>query len=138
MSGLPVTFRDAKPDDLAFILSSWLKSHRQVGDNAWMANDVYYAIHRARFTTALHQRVVVACDPEHEDQILGWACAGLDGHTVHYVYVKQVFRRFGLARRLVDRVTDGGTFIATHVGVAHDALRTKFHVIYDPSRLETP
>lgn len=43
--------------------------------------------------------VRIATNPDIPDQIFGWIC--IDGNRLHYVYVKNRFRRMGIAKKLL-------------------------------------
>lgn len=97
---LPVTLRPAAESDRLYILNSWVKSY---GDSPWaqsMPKSVYRDGH-SRLVEALYPRcrVLVACDPEVRDTILGW-CA-TEGDTVHYCYTRAAVRRRGIAKKLL-------------------------------------
>lgn len=93
-------------DDRNFILSSWLRSFRNNGD--WprhIDSATYYANHQS-----IIQRLLVLCDvrvacaADDENLILGWCC--VDGSIVHYVFVKEQYRKLGIAKALLSGLED--------------------------------
>ena len=90
------------------VYTDWLKAHRGsfAARGAW--NSLYFSDEGQRGVIhgcVQRGRVLVACSPDHEDQILGWACdeAVTGGKQVlHYVYVKHMWRKGGLCRALLD------------------------------------
>ena len=101
----PRKLREPRPADMPFIMDSWQRSFSRspfagvVPNSKWLENS------RALVTSLLARgaKVVVACNPEDEDQILGWACAEQDEYkcVVHYVYVKDPYRKDGLSTELL-------------------------------------
>jgi GNAT superfamily N-acetyltransferase len=89
-----------------------------------MSNTIYFAGQHKLITELMaHPGVsfLVACSSNHPDQIVGWAAGSLmDGVLVlHYVLVKQTFRRLGVAARLVEKMgqlaTVEGLVLCTHL-----------------------
>ena len=88
-------------DDTAipFILNSWLKSYRWSDkDNADYFRNLSPRIKQLIKTN----RVMVATLAGEPDCYVGWVC-GTQG-VLHYVYVKSVFRRDGIAKALIEKV----------------------------------
>ncbi len=89
------------PDDQAFIISSWLKSF-------WAHNSMWHWIGSQPFHRHWHSRVealarpglvTIAAHPERTVQIFGWVCSS--GPQLHYVYVKDFYRRQGVGTALL-------------------------------------
>lgn len=105
MPTLPIQVRGAAKTDIPFITSSWLRSYRDGYLVRAIPNTVYYYQHHKILEHLLPRSIVlVACNEQDPDQILGWICAEVidTALVVHYVYTKQPFRKFGIAKRLVD------------------------------------
>lgn len=104
METLPVVLRAAGKADIPFITSSWLKSYRDSAAVKGVPNTIYYASHHRVLEHLIpRSTVLVAANPDATEQILGWICAELvnGAFVLHFLYVKNVFRRFGLAQKLV-------------------------------------
>lgn len=98
---LPVVIRAMEPLDTPFVFSSWLRSYRANSDMR-VSQSLYYAGHHEVIEGLLKApgvEVVVASPEGDPNTILGWCCRGQG--VVHYVYVKEAFRRMGLAKMLV-------------------------------------
>lgn len=99
-----VTLREATEKDVPFIFSAWLKSFR---NNPWVKtapNPVYYKYQHELIERLLSRSsVVVACSEEDSDQILGFMVFEERGgcNVVHYVYVKQPYRKLQIASQLL-------------------------------------
>lgn len=149
--GYVVAFRAAHTGDLACILSDWLRAFRDSGWAKMCTNQVYYAGQQrliGEIAARPNARLVVACNPDDREQIYGWACGepagavGPDGATLplifHFVYVKQDFRSFGIAKALLRQFgwVEGDRIVATHdhprLWANGRALAKKFEVACDP------
>lgn len=125
--------REAIEDDFPFIYSTWLKGLR-------FGNDVFNLIEQESYFKNYHRaleviltrpdtRIDVACLIDDPATILGYAVLG-DSGILHYVHVKQAFRRFGIARRLCGQDIHRVTHV-THMGWA--ILKEKFpKAVFDP------
>lgn len=135
--------RDVTADDLPFIYNSWLKSFKSSPWAKSIPTSIYYANHKEVIAKILPKAIImVACNPEDQSQIFGYAVF-TPGRIIalHYVYVKQPYRRLGIAQVLFEfaRASHMRTFpmIATHVtDVWSQVLRDKWSMIYNPYLLE--
>lgn len=88
--------RGPRPSDLPWIVSTWINSYRREATRRGVDVDCYNAAQRRTIEGLLpNTLVVVACDPADPEQTFGWACVKED--VVHYVFVKDAFRRSGIA-----------------------------------------
>lgn len=94
-----------------------------------MSGDVYVGIQKPRVLALMgRSTVLVAANETDSWQVFGWSA--YEGVAMHYVYVKGVYRRMGVGRRLFDAC--GRPPTATHTGWLFDKLRTRWGVSYDP------
>ena len=112
--------RDSRPGDLALVFSSWLGS--DAFSRAGQACARVYKREHERVVRAIIERpgviIRVACCPDDEDAILGWACIQPGTEAVcFYVYVKKGVREDGIARDLL------GEMVAQHVEYTHQPVR---------------
>lgn len=148
-SYIPALTRRVFEEDLSFIYHSWLKSYRSswakgLNPSRYMDKDRYYNGQKLMISQCLERSVVlVAVNPEDAFQIFGYV-VGEPGLVVHYLYVKEPFRRMGIATLLVDGLkkqcnwTPNDPIIATHgTSVFHDVIAEKYGVEYDPYLLMT-
>lgn len=124
-SPLPMRIRPATENDRRFVVNSWFESYRPHVDAGF---DVFAAGHRRHMDAlfAVCPPPSVACDLEDPDTIFGWALA--KGAHLHYVYVKQPFRRLGVAKALVVPAVKWYTF-ETPAGLT---LAKSLQLRYDP------
>lgn len=95
--------------DVGMVTSDWLKSFRDGYFNATVPNRVYYSQHHKILENLLEKStVLVLCNANNPAQALGWMCYEVDANIliIHYIYVKEIFRRQGLATKLVKYVMD--------------------------------
>lgn len=100
---MQIKIRELRPNDMSFVLSSWIKSFYAGGTGYKEARSVFHkgmeSIIR-RNISAKNFIVLIACLEEDEDAIFGYAAFGLD-YTLHYVFVKDIYRKVGIAKRLL-------------------------------------
>lgn len=108
MSDSPYRIREWKPaDDLHFVGNAWRESY-YVGSPAVQRSDREHyksEMHRLFDRLFREARVIIACDREDEDTLIGFAVA--TGPELHYVYVRGGpelvnVRKQGVARELVE------------------------------------
>lgn len=100
----PWRIREARASDVGFVTDAWRESYYVGGPSVQYADrDDYRRKMTAMFSEMLRDAaVLVACDSEDEDTLIGFA-AHTKG-TLHYVYIKADFRKMGIARALCERV----------------------------------
>lgn len=107
---LPIKIREYSSSDEAFVFHSWLKTYFDALIDMKMTNgirsDVYYKGQHNRVAGLLKRgNTLIACNSEDDDQIYGWLNfedTEDDGVILHFVYVKQPFRKMGIAKRLIE------------------------------------
>ena len=100
-----ILIRPATRGDIPLITDSWMKSFRRSDFARDIPGREYQYFHHKILEQVIPDgRVLVACNAEHTDQLLGWICFDTydDVFIVHYVYVKQRYKGRGLARLLYD------------------------------------
>lgn len=98
------TTRPAKPEDLNFIYSSWQKSYQC---DSYFGNSARKSIFFENYPSIVDSilarpnvDVVVACLNDNPNVILGYLVFELE-NILHYCFVKECWRRAGIARGLV-------------------------------------
>ena len=109
MVSLPVRLRVYRPSDRKFILASWFSSHHHEVENRFTDFNTYKIMANVFFRHMLATNgVIIACNPEDEDQIYGWVCGayyGNDDLVLHWIYVKHAYRMAGVGRLLVETIS---------------------------------
>jgi GNAT superfamily N-acetyltransferase len=120
---LPVAFRDGRASDIGFVASNWLRSyhwHRECffeRCSSLTLREYYQGHHALVEWLLLRSRVVVAHNPDDDDQLYGFVCFEplQSGLVVHYLYVKSSRRGWGVGRRLFHAIREPGQrTICTH------------------------
>lgn len=95
-----ISLRPAEESDLQYVVKSWLRSYWHDSDYARAQGRVYHVEHRRLVLRLIQQgAVTVAAWSGDPDTIIGFACTRAG--VVHYVYVREEFRRMGIAHLLV-------------------------------------
>ena len=126
------SIREATDADTRFVHSSWHTDFWKTHAHKRILKEVYDASMDKRIDRLVFRsRVLVAYFPEVPDEILGWSC--LEGDTLHYVYVKGVYRRKGIGTGLVRGLAKWYTHPTDREGrVFMERQSLKFH----PFKLE--
>ncbi len=103
MEILPIKIRQGKLSDEDFVYSSWIHCLGNSKPYSSLDRNWFAAAQHALIERLLNRsRVFIACDPEDEDQIYGYIVGELDRAILHWVYVKQRFRKVNVATRLFE------------------------------------
>lgn len=101
-----IEVRGAEPNDLNFIMSTWLRGLRHGNDYfASMESDSYYASKKEEVTAILCRpdvSVRVACAADDRELILGYLVAQIDdsGVSIVWAWVRPAARQQGIAKQL--------------------------------------
>lgn len=99
-----VSFGDMAPDEVEFVMDSLAKSYRSSPWAGVVPNNLWFPVCRAAVTGLLERGAMVTV-ARAAGRVLGYVIHEHKGPDVvlHMVYVKDPFRRTGLARRLLTR-----------------------------------
>lgn len=103
-----ITFRKAVPEDVPFIMNSWLNSWKKSPWAGVLRNNHYYDQTRGVIEELIGRGATfeVACRASKPDRICGWICSEqtpAGEAVVHYCYTKEPFLPFGVNEMLVAR-----------------------------------
>lgn len=134
---LLLTIRHANDTDVAFIFSSWLKSFRDSGFLVRaVPNTIYFTNHHKILQNLIKRSTVfVACDPKDSSNIYGYVVAEtISGSFVlHFIYVKQSFRKLGVGKALFNSFPhDGNASCCSHLTKMGEKFLLKYNMIYHP------
>ena len=91
--------RDASPTDLPFIYATWLNSYWKYGKKPSGSKTEFFESYRKIVDfILLNSKTFIASLPDSENTILGYIC--FDNEFLHYVFVKEDFQSFGIAKDL--------------------------------------
>jgi hypothetical protein len=160
---LPIVIRPYAVTDLNFITSSWLKSHKEDLDfstridnimelrqrmkdpeqmpkpKTFVPNNKYYNLAPTMFRAILSKAgALIACDANDYDHIYGYMVAETihEEPVVHWIYVKNTFRRNGIARILLSRINpDDKKLLATFCTARALELSPNIPFLFDEAML---
>jgi len=95
-------------DEFPFIFDSWARSFRRSPWAGCVPNHLYDAVSRECSKGILDRpdaRVVVALPDPDTRRVMGYYVA--EPGVLHWLYVKDSFRRMGIGRRLLEHATAG-------------------------------
>jgi hypothetical protein len=125
--------RDAKADDRNFVLATFLRG-LYYGDS-WFSlipKDIFMANYKKVgefLVTSPNINIKVACLKEDPDVIIGYSILSQDFSTIHWVYVKNIWRKQGIGRSLVPQHPT----TVTHLTALGKTLLSKFeNCIFNP------
>lgn len=122
----PYTFRPYVPDDLNFIQSSWGHSYYKGANfDRILAPKPFHDHHRPireRILAKPSTAIIVACAKDAHDVILGYIIVedppkppnGFNGMILHYLYVKEAFKKEGIATELLAKSIPSTPVFYTH------------------------
>lgn len=123
-------------EDLAFIRSSWANSYYDGNkDHKLIPPQDFHNSHRAlidRFFQRPTSTVIIACNPNDINHILGWIAIEIlpSAAVVHYVYVKQAFKGEKLASKLLSNVPTNKPIVITHMTERASRILAKKYLKY--------
>ena len=126
------SLRIATEADTRLIHSNFFMSYWKLHAHKHILKEVYDSEMDKRIDQILSRsRVLVAFFPEVPDEVLGWSC--VEGSTMHYAYVKAVYRRRGIATGLVPDKTKFYTHRTDREGLT---FAEKMSLKFNPFLLE--
>lgn len=127
------TIRQANGDDISFIYATWLNSFREDSDRGYECRkSIFFAEYNLvadRILEDLNTEILVACSPENQNVIFGYLV--YEPGIIHYAYVKELFRKLGIARSLF--IAAETPKVITHkTRTIKPILRKHDEIIYNP------
>lgn len=97
------TIREALPEDIPFIYSSWLKSYKHDSFIGKSTRSIIFFPHYREIIDLLlsKAKVLIACKEDEPNVVYGYIVYDDQFEILHYVYVKDSFRRFGIMKSLL-------------------------------------
>jgi GNAT superfamily N-acetyltransferase len=127
-ASIAIVLRPVDDGDVPLVYATWLNNYRHGSKQASrMEHHAYFAHQRSvidRLMLRDDTRFTCAADPDEPRRVYGWisyTTAG-DVPVVHYLYVKNLYRRFGIARALARSASIVDEAVYTHLTAAGKAL----------------
>lgn len=128
--------RNSRESDKNFVLATFLRG-LYYGDS-WFSEipkDIFMNNYKHIAEALINSPKVIikiACLPDDPDVILGYSVLSSDYQTIHWIYVKQVWRKKGIGRSLVPTRPSS----VTHLSGLGRGLMKKFEgLIFNPFNL---
>ena len=127
-------FDSPAADEWPFIFDSWARSYRKSPFAGTIPNNLYDEVSRASFNDIIARpgaRVIVAVTdlPEGGRRVMGYVVSEPRRNCLHYVCVKQAYRRLGVGSSLVAEATkdfaDGDKFYTHRTPSSSKFLRER-------------
>lgn len=132
-----IQFREAQASDLPFIYNSWLKSARKAYPD--LSNQEYFQMKKIECTELIkNSNCLIACHLEDPNFIFGYLVYKIiadDVCILHWGYVKNVNRGFGIFTKLINAVypnPENYPIFITHKSYLTDKLEKKFQFVFKP------
>jgi len=127
-------YRPARDDDYGFVLNSWLKSYYNTAIIKPHINRGIFFRNEAKIVNKLirEDSITIACNPEDDTHIFGYICYRVDPQVMHYVYMKQPFRRIGIAGGLLSSSLSGKDIDVTYHTPRLKRLNNWYKFTYNP------
>lgn len=141
MTAAAYVIREPRATDLGFISETWARGAASVDPWRLIPREIQRAAQDKHMRRCLDTaNTVVAAIPNDEDEIVGWMCSELVGGllTIHWIYVKQLYRCMGTATQIVNDIypgyLDSGKPIMATQWSKHCQrwIRRRYDVLYDP------
>lgn len=131
--------RPYRESDLNFIRNSWAKSYYKGSEYVkFISPNEFHERHRPIREEILKRpniALVVACSTDDEDLILGWILIEKpkekSGTILHYLYVKEAFKKEGISKELMNKLLTNTPIMVTHM-----TERASKIIQYHPSRFK--
>lgn len=100
-----ISFRDFVPDDFNFVIATWLQG-------LYHGNDFFKMVEKEAYFNRYHEvlekliplsKIKVAALSEDPDVILGYCVTSSHSPTLHWVFVKEAWRKIGIAKDLIPK-----------------------------------
>lgn len=126
--------RDYLPQDEAFVMATFLRG-LYYGDSWFsvMPKDLFMKFYKIIGTAIVKKNTIkVACLKEDKDVILGYSILSNDFSTIHFVFVKTLFRKQGIAKSLLPKHPTYVTHLTT---VGRNLLPKLNNCVFNPFAL---
>lgn len=131
---VPYTFRPHLINDLPFLHSSWGKSYYEgVNGHKLLSPEEFHIHHRPireKILSRPNVAIIICASKEDLGHIIGYIIVEKPpqsrGLILHYIYVKQVFKREGIAHKLIQMAITERPVLYTHSTIIAGKIVNKF------------
>lgn len=132
------TIRQAEPSDIDFIYATFLKSFHYDSWTKSIAKSIYFDNYKRVVDHILsNSEIKVACKKEDENVIFGYFIFDSNEGVAHYMFIKEQFRRFGIAKSLFENAfhADANVDCTHKTRMSLPIYRTKTNLVFNPFHL---
>lgn len=133
---MQIKLRVYRPSDKAFLYSTFLRGVYYGSEFYSLIEKESFFKHYEHVLDGLVKRpstmVSIACLEDEPDVILGYAIYSTSAPVLHWVFVKDNFRKQGVAKQLLHDVKIN---VTTHLTTVGNSIRLKRKWIFDPFQL---
>lgn len=143
---MKLSFRPARgrdSDDCQFVIATWSSSYKKSHSAGIICTEDWADLMRPQFEKHLERRdarTLMACDRDDPNFFYGWIAGDTSESTpvIYYVYVKEPYRRAGIARQLFAAFGVDPTKYFVYVCGAPIAIRLVPHARFNPNEVRYP
>lgn len=141
MNDLPVSIRLANSDDLGYVIATWSRDYHKVHPINFIPNNIYIPNQTKLINNIISKtQIYVACIEDEPNTIVGYMVAkpyDKDNIILHWMNVKGIFRRVGVAKILLSTFDyNNKNIICSHYFDLFKKLKDRYNLVYDPTLLE--
>jgi GNAT superfamily N-acetyltransferase len=141
-----LSFRPALPADRAFMVSTWSRSTKLSHSAGLISSESWPTVMHREYNLALDRddaRALIACERDDPDYFYGWVAGDTSGRVpvLFFVYVKEPFRRAGIARQLLAAIgiDPSQYFVYVSRGSSYPQLASRVrHAKHNPNEVRFP
>jgi GNAT superfamily N-acetyltransferase len=141
-----ISFRPALPADRPFLVSTWSRSTKLMHSAGLISSESWPGVMHPELERILDRddaTALIACERDDPDYFYGWVAGDTSGRVpvLFFVYVKEPYRRTGVARRLLAAIgiDPSQYFIYVSRGSSYPQLASRFrHAKHDPNVARFP
>lgn len=124
-------FRSMTEGDKGYIFSSWISSLSDSEILKKLHPSLYRPVQKSVIQKCLeHSKVVIVSLKEDDTSIVGYLI--FDGDMLHWINIKHPYRKFGIAKYLIETYAPRLKFFSHQPSRYHVGKKDKMNLVYNP------
>lgn len=111
------SIRQSNLNDINFVYATWLRSYKDFSPiSKYIERQSFFPSYQRILDKLLSRdqiKVMIACDENDSELIFGYVA--FEPGIVHFIYVKEPFRKMGIAKKLCSHIPDFNQCKASHL-----------------------
>jgi hypothetical protein len=143
VSSLPFSIRDYKPDDYAFILSSWSNEAHKIKYDNFIPNSIFFPRQKQLINNIIAKSIIKIAYLDDEENIIGGYLIlqpefRMNTLLIHWAGTKPIYRRLGIFDMLLSNYIDNASpiLVSSSPFSLFPIFQKKYNLIYDPSSID--